>query len=508
VRDTKEETLMAVYVRRNVWGLESRAPQPPWDSYTVGYASAIAAMRNRPATDPTSWTYQAAMHGSYTTPPAGATWNQCQHGTWYFLPWHRMYLYWFERIVRKAAIAAGAPKDWALPYWNYSAGAPSNQLPPAFRLPQWTPPGGGAPQANPLHTDARNHNPDINGGAGLPTRVTSYAAAYAFVNFTGTPYPGFGGPVTGFSHDSGTFGGLENQPHNPVHVMVGGDATFTDCSRGWMADPNCAAQDPIFWLHHANIDRLWSNWLALGGGRMNPNDPRWRTFDFTFWDENGTRQQMTPNDVMDTVRQLGYIYDDRSSPAIVRARFAMLRQPQPPEPPGPPQLVAATEEPVALSGGRTDVTLELPQPARAAVATAAEGPGNGHLYLHVEGLDSDLIPGVAYEVHVNLPQDADLEAQGDDSMVGLISFFGFKRDKQATEDNPNHPIGPIGHTFDITARVQELRSSGHWDDGKVDVSFVPVGLEPPPGAAGTAHDATTEAKPSLGRVSISFHPAR
>ena len=26
--------------------------------------------------------------------------DQCQHNTWYFLPWHRMYLYWFERIVR------------------------------------------------------------------------------------------------------------------------------------------------------------------------------------------------------------------------------------------------------------------------------------------------------------------------------------------------------------------------------------------------------------------------
>ena len=494
---------MAVYVRRSIWGLETPTP---WDPVTTGYAQAVAAMRKRPATDPTSWAYQAAMHGSYAAPPPGATWNQCQHGTWYFLPWHRMYLYWFERIVRKAAVAAGAPQTWALPYWNYSAGAPTNQLPPAFRLKTWTPPGGNAPQPNPLYTVERNHNPDINGGAGLPHRVTSFALAYSFTNFTGSPYPGFGGPVTGFSHDSGTFGALENQPHNPVHVMVGGDATFTDCSRGWMADPNCAAQDPIFWLHHANIDRLWSNWIALGGGRMDPNDRRWQSFDFTFWDENGTKQVMKPADVMDTIRQLGYKYDDRSAPAIVRARFAMLSTPQPPEPPEPPRLVAATEAPAELSGGRTDVAVELPQPAREAVASAIQ-PGNGHLYLHVDGLDSDLIPGVAYEVHVNLPEGADLEEEGEDSLVGLISFFGFRRDKQATEDNPNHPIGPIGHTFDITGRVQELRSSGQWDEGRVVVSFVPVGLEPPPGTEGTAHDARTEAKPSVGRVSISFHPA-
>ena len=75
------------------------------------------------------------MHGSVDAPPPGATWNECQHASWYFLPWHRMYLYYFERIVRAAALAAGAPDDWALPYWNYDRAFPANTLPPAFRAP-------------------------------------------------------------------------------------------------------------------------------------------------------------------------------------------------------------------------------------------------------------------------------------------------------------------------------------------------------------------------------------
>src|SRR5207237_349537 len=38
--------------------------------------------------------------------------------------------------------------------------------------------------------------------------------------------------------------------HGAVHVWVGGEMGRID----W------AAYDPIFWAHHANIDRLWARW--------------------------------------------------------------------------------------------------------------------------------------------------------------------------------------------------------------------------------------------------------
>lgn len=45
-------------------------------------------------------------------------------------------------------------------------------------------------------------------------------------------------------------------PHNIVHDVVG-------CSNGTMLDLNWAAFDPIFMLHHANVDRLIALWQAI-----------------------------------------------------------------------------------------------------------------------------------------------------------------------------------------------------------------------------------------------------
>ncbi len=76
-----------------------------------------------------------------------------------------------------------------------------------------------------------------------------------------------------------------------------------------MTDPRCAALDPIFWLHHANIDRLWNNWLTLNG-RVNPADTAWLTQTFTFADETGAQVSMSVEQVVDSANQLQYIYDD------------------------------------------------------------------------------------------------------------------------------------------------------------------------------------------------------
>jgi hypothetical protein len=145
------------YIRKSIWGLETPGM---WDPYTTAYAKAVAEMNTRSEDDPTSWAYQAAMHDSYTDPPPNAVWNQCQHGSWFFLPWHRMYLYWFERIVRAIVVQQGGPSDWALPFWNYSLGPPGDALPPAFRQPAWDPGTGSGP--NPLYTAQRRRVADPN----------------------------------------------------------------------------------------------------------------------------------------------------------------------------------------------------------------------------------------------------------------------------------------------------------------------------------------------------------
>src|SRR5687767_10300702 len=53
--------------------------------------------------DPRGWRFQANIHGAPPEEGSNPAWRQCQHGSFFFLPWHRMYLYWFERILRWAA---------------------------------------------------------------------------------------------------------------------------------------------------------------------------------------------------------------------------------------------------------------------------------------------------------------------------------------------------------------------------------------------------------------------
>src|ERR1700760_43556 len=128
------------HVRRDVLKL------PHGDKTLEWYSKAVDVLKRRPITDITSWWSLGAMHGidvniwkgfhfiqSTPTTPPGKLWQQCQHQTWYFLPWHRGYLVAFERIIRDVvAKLDGGPKDWTLPYWNYSDTEAARQLPAAF----------------------------------------------------------------------------------------------------------------------------------------------------------------------------------------------------------------------------------------------------------------------------------------------------------------------------------------------------------------------------------------
>ena len=165
-------------LRHNIWNLGT--PQNPWHPITLTYALGVRAMQQLPVADPRSWAYQSAIHGTYLTGrPSGAPWNQCQHATWFFVPWHRMYLFQFENILR-SLLPAADQDSWALPFWDYSSGSPGNALPTAFRvgtLPDHTP--------NPLFVPERRKS--VNDGVALPDVVTSTERALADDQFTSRP---------------------------------------------------------------------------------------------------------------------------------------------------------------------------------------------------------------------------------------------------------------------------------------------------------------------------------
>ena len=84
---------------------------------------------------------------------------------------------------------------------------------------------------------------------------------------------------------------LEGEPfgaHDQVHVWVGGT----------MSRVPTAPADPIFWLHHAEVDRLWDEWQKAHSGQT----PNLRGTDAVLdpWPEKA--------DEVLTTRSLGYIY--------------------------------------------------------------------------------------------------------------------------------------------------------------------------------------------------------
>jgi tyrosinase len=475
-------------VRRDIWSLEH---EQPWHPITTAYALAIWAMDKRDPEDPTSWRYQAAVHA---TPPdvLPDKWrDQCQHNTWFFLPWHRLYLFWFERIVRKAMeeideISPDVKRTWALPYWNYSRkGDDYAQLPQAFRTETMA---NGEP--NPLFVRERARW--INAGDPLPDASISELAFREPV-FTVTPRAGvatgFGGPKTGWHHlgEPPPYppGALEITPHGSVHVDVGGPG-------GWMAGFDTAPLDPVFWLHHANIDRMWVAWLAQARvpSPANPDDPDWPRFPFDFHDEKGDPVKSTPAEALRT-EDLGYTYEDATPPAAPPRRRAVT--PTTPPPDEPAELAGATDAPVELTGRAERVAVPLATPERL-VRRGGPDARPERVYLNLEAIAGDRNPGVSYAVYVNVPDD---DGAGLDSYhVGTIGFFGIER---AGDLDREHTGGHgLRYAFDITDVVETLRDEGRWDPSRVTVTFAPTRTE---AAEGTEEPA---AAVRVGRVSIYY----
>ncbi|HEX3977515.1 MAG TPA: tyrosinase family protein [Solirubrobacteraceae bacterium] len=470
----------APLVRRNIWTL------PSGDQTVQEYAQAVAIMQARPAHDPTSWTYQAAMHGTHAR-SVQPLFNGCQHGTWFFVAWHRMFIYYFEQIVRAAVVQAGGAADWSLPFWDYGAGGQQATLPAAFRSPTLN----GGP--NPLFESARA--PGINRGLALSPAVASATRALRASRFVGISQ--FGGGVTGVAQFSNSTGQVENQPHNVIHDAVGGNG-------GLMADPDAAAADPIFWIHHANIDRLWFIWSSPR--HLGPNDPRWTGQAFSFFDAHGQRVTRTPADVVDIVSQLGYTYE-----VAPPARPAGGPRPTPedvvtgPEPPeGEPELVGASETPVRLAGAPASVALQIDPQAHEAALAATGATAPQRILLGVEDIEAEQNPGTVYGIYLNLPADASPDV-AESHHAGNVSFFGVERARNPRGDEHAHSLRVV---HDITELAQSLAAQGEWDGRHVEVTFRPLGLIPQdqPELAHALPDAVTDADPpvTIGRVSIFY----
>jgi tyrosinase-like protein len=484
---------MAPFVRVDVWSL---APDDPILTY---YARVVGRMQARPPSDVTSWAYQAAIHGKDDPAPL-PLWNECRHEGWFFLSWHRAYVYYFERIVRGEVVAAGGPKDWALPYWNYDGGGSRNTLPMAFRSPTLS-----DGSANPLYVPGRT----LTGRAELPLEATSPAFAMKRTIFTGESE--FGGGKTGpMSRFAGLTGRLEQTPHNDIHNLIG----------GFMLDPDQAAQDPIFWLHHCNIDRLWWLWQKTN---TNPSATAWTTPTFSFFDVGGTSGTKAGGDVENTVTQLDYTYVSVPQAWLPPAdKVVSVQWPTPwPKPGGRTsarvkvepnlgavrEMVGATSTSVKLIGAPVRVTVSIDRRATESLERILPAEVRQHrAFLEIENVDAKRNPGAVYGVYLNLPEtptDHDLDTHH----VGNVSLFGIERAKNPRGDAHPHAMR---FSMEITEVLNHLAARKAWRNGaQLDVSFRPLTVRPDPeSAASIARVAELSAHPNIpieiGRISVHY----
>jgi tyrosinase len=298
-----------------------------------------------------------AMAVMEATPP-GQSWG---HMAAAFGPWHRVLLHHFETELQQINSAV------TLPYWDWTVDHDSTS-------PMWNPqflggngqqnglvPDGSFSQAHgawPLVVldDPANDVPFLTRFMGKAPDARSLPTTNMVTSAAGTtPYdsapwedmmrdPNDSTQWTGFRIR------LEIVLHNLVHRWVGG-------TMGAMSSPN----DPVFWLHHANIDRLWSDWirkhqdqspyLPLTGGPQGHN-----LYDPMIFHADGApppwEGDSRPVGVLDH-HSLGYSYDTDPPDEV--------KLPMGPVPAQDELPAVAIEEPAAVIAAKETVRRALPR---------------------------------------------------------------------------------------------------------------------------------------------------
>ena len=281
------------------------------------------------------------------------------------------------------------------------------------------------------------------------------------------------------------FAQLDNGLHGAVHVLVGGPEN--------MGEIPYAGNDPIFWMHHCNIDRLWASWSA--GGRSAPAI----SGSFAFANKSGHRVVNHVADFLE-ISKLGYTYDSFESvpacPSITAPNAALA---------GAGGQVRRHVTTRAGTGSGAEGRC-CTSNARASGTTTrspgnvSEGPGCGipgqpPALFDRQGPSRQAQPHVLYHVYLEVPSDA-----APDRMVqhhvGAVNFFNAVR----------HDMGAGGHgaatkktqpaaatqrtlRFDITNLAKKLQANGLLNDKPV-VTIAPVGKP------------ADSAKPVIGEISI------
>jgi tyrosinase len=149
-----------------------------------------------------------------------------QHGNLYLLPWHRIFLLLFEKALHRYH------PDVCIPYWDWND--PDQQ-----EFPAWL----------------SGFLPTVNTAGGPITVMRSPGTAANLASSVASV------PTALAQNNYSSFSSIINGVHGIVHGWVGGT----------MSSAHTSPADPVFWLHDANLDRLWWQWYnSAQGNHQNP----------------------------------------------------------------------------------------------------------------------------------------------------------------------------------------------------------------------------------------------
>jgi hypothetical protein len=439
------------------------------------FRNAVAEMKNRSSADPTSvtfrksWQYWASIHGYFgttaknktvaefrvkygltdasldpyfvgvenTTPPdsiAQTVWDQCEHGTIYFYGWHRLFLFYFEQALQDAA---GDP-NLRLPYWDYTNTA-NLAMPVEFTTPTYVNTSGQTVD-NPLYDARRNAGWNSGGTNKLNANNTNIDRALKNADFLDPS-----STVQGFQSM------VDASPHGTTHCAV------NPCKRTVMGAVAYSSNDPIFWIHHANIDRIWDCWMSISG-HTNPGSIMGKSY--TFVNTSGAMVVKTIGNLFDG-SLIDYVYEQPSNcqrattpralsaaaPSAKRVQSAkkMLAR---------PVLIGIAKNTLldaAVTKRRVtlDATASLDHPRQFALEAQPQLPVATELILR--GIHFQEDPTTSINVFLER-----VDNPAERAFVGTISFFWEEPEGEQT----HHAQGEITRVFDATDPLRELDLEG------------------------------------------------
>ncbi|XP_060207934.1 catechol oxidase B, chloroplastic-like [Lycium barbarum] len=313
----KPEDLDSVpyYKFPSVTKLRIRQPAHAVDEeYIAKYQLAISRMRELDKLDPfdpIGFKQQANVHCAYCNGAYKIGGKELQvHFSWLFFPFHRWYLYFYERILGSLI----NDPTFALPYWNWDH--PKGMcLPPMFDV-----------EGSSLYDAKRN--PHVRNGTTMDlgsfgeevqtTQLQQMANNLTLMYrqmITNAPCPllFFGKPYPLGTDPSPGMGTIEDIPHNAIHAWTGTVRDNVTSFGEDMGNFYSAGLDPVFYCHHGNVDRMWNVWKTLGGKRKDLADKDWLNSEFFFYDENRNPWRVKVRDCLDS-KKMGYDYEPMPTP--------------------------------------------------------------------------------------------------------------------------------------------------------------------------------------------------